>query len=218
MAARGQLRSPAERRRRRHARNGPFPTAFPGSPRRALCSRSSTGRPSAWRAPGTLVLGPAGAPQTPLCGVPLGSGSAAVPHFYAAQPSRKPPSLSVPVRARSGAAAVEGCRLAEARVRGWRPAGGAHVSGGESNAASGDDSAVSGGTFSHATGFGSSVSGGNFSMAEGFYGSVSGGNDNTAKGEFSWVGGGGKNLAEGKLSAIFGGKGEKTTKEYEAKP
>jgi hypothetical protein len=55
-------------------------------------------------------------------------------------------------------------------------------------------------------------------MAEGFYGSVSGGNDNTAKGEFSWVGGGGKNLAEGKLSAIFGGKGEKTTKEYEAKP
>lgn len=83
--------------------------------------------------------------------------------------------------------------------------GGATVTGGSQNIASGFDSHVSGGSVNKATNTASSVSGGNSNKAIGEYSSVSGGVSNSAIGGSSAVSGGASNVASGSSSTVSGG-------------
>jgi hypothetical protein len=85
--------------------------------------------------------------------------------------------------------------------------GGASVSGGSRNSASGDTASVSGGISNTASSDDASVHGGIGNVASGPAASVLGGNSNTASGDFASVSGGFGNTASGGEASISGGSG-----------
>ncbi|MEO0050708.1 MAG: hypothetical protein ABIK42_06160, partial [candidate division WOR-3 bacterium] len=79
------------------------------------------------------------------------------------------------------------------------------VSGGASNAASGEVATVGGGYFNTASGTVATVAGGYADTASGYYATVAGGRYNTASAGWSTVAGGERNTASGGWSTVAGG-------------